>query len=180
MPRKVIDVECVRVLKGHRSAVLNVKFTANGAYCMSTSQDKSVVLWNPVKGLAIKEYKGPHNHEVNDVSMTTDNSRFATCGGDKSAFLWDVTSGEVIRKFSGHEGGTCLTHIYLTCCRSGKIHCCEIAGDNGLLLTGCYDKAVRIWDMKAPSTYRPIQVLTEAKDAISRYVPNPNKVHRTG
>lgn len=95
----VIDPECVRILKGHRGPVLNVKFTANGKYCISASQDKSAILWNPFRGLVIKEYKGPHNHEVNDVCITSDNARFVTCGGDRSAFLWDVSTAEVIGKF---------------------------------------------------------------------------------
>lgn len=148
----VVDPECAYVLRGHTAPVLNVRFTKNGAYCMSTSQDKSLILWNPVKGKAIRQYKKPHNHEVNDVSITSDNSQFVSCGGDKYAFLWDVLSGEVIRKFGGHNG---------------KLYCCQFAADDTLLLTGCYDKAVRIFDLRTHQRSRPIQVLDDARDAVS-------------
>lgn len=100
----LISPQCVRVLEGHKAPVLNVKFTLNGLYCISVSQDKSSILWNPNRGLAIKHYAGFHNHEINDVSITTDNSKFVTAGGDKSVALWDVATGAVVRRFSGHEG----------------------------------------------------------------------------
>jgi len=41
----------------------------------------------------VKEYVGPHAHEVRDVAVSRDNTRFASCGGDKAAFLGDVSTG---------------------------------------------------------------------------------------
>lgn len=102
--RNLFNATCTHILKKHTGAVLNVEFTENGTYCISTSQDKTLVLWNPAKGLPIKQYSGPHNHEISNVTISADNARFASCGGDKAAFLWDVTTGDVIRKFPGHEG----------------------------------------------------------------------------
>lgn len=45
-------------------------------------QDRSLRLWNPVKGLFIKEYRG-HGYEVRDVSVCIDNSKMASVGGDR-------------------------------------------------------------------------------------------------
>lgn len=45
-------------------------------------QDRTLRLWNPVKGLFIKEYRG-HGYEVRDVSVCTDNSKMASVGGDR-------------------------------------------------------------------------------------------------
>jgi mitogen-activated protein kinase organizer 1 len=47
----------------------------------------------------VKEYAGPHGHEVLDVAIAKDNASFASCGGDRTVFLWDVASGQV--------GGAC-------------------------------------------------------------------------
>jgi len=65
-------------------------------------QDRTLRLWNPHKGFAIKTYAG-HGYEVRDVSVSVDNSQMASVGGDKQVFLWDVASGKVIRKFKGHD-----------------------------------------------------------------------------
>lgn len=45
-------------------------------------QDRTLRLWNPVKGLFIKEYRG-HGYEVRDVSVSLDNSKMASVGGDR-------------------------------------------------------------------------------------------------
>jgi mitogen-activated protein kinase organizer 1 len=45
-------------------------------------QDRTLRLWNPVKGLFIKEYRG-HGYEVRDVSVCNDNSKMASVGGDR-------------------------------------------------------------------------------------------------
>eukprot|EP00746_Dinoflagellata_sp_MGD_P000194 gnl/MRDRNA2_/MRDRNA2_100354_c0_seq1.p1 gnl/MRDRNA2_/MRDRNA2_100354_c0~~gnl/MRDRNA2_/MRDRNA2_100354_c0_seq1.p1 ORF type:complete len:303 (-),score=54.13 gnl/MRDRNA2_/MRDRNA2_100354_c0_seq1:67-975(-) len=140
----------VHTMEGHKAPVLSVRFSANGKYCMSTSQDKSVRLWNPHSGLFVKEYKGPHNHEINDIAITEDNSRFVTVGGDKFAFLWDVASGRVIRKFSGHER---------------KINAVAFNSTETVCLTASHDKTVRIWDLKSRSN-TPIQILSEASDSV--------------
>lgn len=140
----------VHTMEGHKAPVLSVRFSASGKYCMSTSQDKSVRLWNPTSGLCIKEYKGPHNHEVNDVAITEDNSRFVTVGGDKMGFLWDVASGRVLRKFTGHDR---------------KINAVAFNSTETVCLTASHDKTVRIWDLKARSN-TPIQVLSDATDSV--------------
>jgi hypothetical protein len=45
-------------------------------------QDRTLRLWNPLKGLFIKEYRG-HGYEVRDVSVCIDNSKMASVGGDR-------------------------------------------------------------------------------------------------
>jgi WD40 repeat protein len=49
-------------------------------------QDRTLRLWNAVKGLFIKEYRG-HGYEVRDVSVCNDNSKMASVGGDRQVRL---------------------------------------------------------------------------------------------
>uniref|UniRef100_A0A0G4FJC4 Uncharacterized protein n=1 Tax=Chromera velia CCMP2878 TaxID=1169474 RepID=A0A0G4FJC4_9ALVE len=139
-------------LEGHRAAVQNVKFNLNSKYCMSCSADKAVRLWNPHRGVCIREYAGPHNHEVNDVSITGDNSRFVSVGGDRLAFLWDVSTGQVIRKFMGHNG---------------RINFCEFAHTGDVFVTGSYDKTVRFWDMRARNRNAIQTIDDEFRDSVT-------------
>lgn len=48
-------------------------------YCL---QDRTLQLWNPLKGLFIKAYVG-HGYEVRDVSVCGDNSKLSSVGGDR-------------------------------------------------------------------------------------------------
>eukprot|EP00919_Chromeraceae_sp_WS-2016_P044127 GHVR01105165.1.p1 GENE.GHVR01105165.1~~GHVR01105165.1.p1 ORF type:complete len:310 (+),score=69.93 GHVR01105165.1:22-951(+) len=139
-------------LEGHTGVVTNVKFNSNGTYCMSCSNDKTIRLWNPSRGIQIKEYSGPHNYEIFDVCISQDNSKFVSVGADKAAFLWDVSTAQVIRKFFGHHG---------------RINCCALSPvSNEVLVTGSYDKSLMFWDMRARGRL-PIQTLTDFSDAVS-------------
>ena len=47
------------------------RYSVDGNYCMTAGQDKSVKLWNPNKGRALKTYSG-HGYEVMYCDWLTD------------------------------------------------------------------------------------------------------------
>jgi mitogen-activated protein kinase organizer 1 len=68
-----------RTLNGHEGAVNAVRFTSDGAYCMTCSDDRTVRLWNPHKddpsgdsrnALLIKTYSGVHGYQIFDVCIS--------------------------------------------------------------------------------------------------------------
>jgi len=85
-------------LIGHSGAVNSVKWTLDGAYCLSCSQDKTIRLWNPLresvndtKGvLNIMTFSNVHTKPVYDISAFKDNSKFWSGGGEGKLFLWNV------------------------------------------------------------------------------------------
>lgn len=66
----------------HRPTTHGAPAGAGDAHCCCTLQDRTLRLWNPLKGLFIKEYRG-HGYEVRDVSVCIDNSKMASVGGDR-------------------------------------------------------------------------------------------------
>lgn len=126
-----------------------ITFSKNGRYIISASQDKTLRLWNPHSGAAVKTYQGAHNQEVNDVKIFQDNARFASCGGDKQFFIWDVTTGQVNRKFVGHDR---------------KVNSLAMGPNEDVLISASHDKTVRFWDLRARG--KAIQTLTEASDSV--------------
>jgi len=80
-----------------------------------------------------------------------DNARFASCGGDRQPFLWDVATGRIIRKFKGHDK---------------EVNCIRFNEENTVLVTGSYDKSVKVWDCKSNSQ-EAIQIMNEAKDSVT-------------
>lgn len=120
------------------------------------------------EGRLIQTYTA-HSHEVLSLAVTPDNARFASAGGDRTVFLWDVSTATPLRRFSHATEG----HV-------GRVNCVATGGadeNHSLVVSGGFDTTVRIWDIRSPSSggggggggggTRPIQVLDEARDAIS-------------
>ena len=141
-----------RRLRGHSGAVLCVRYTADGAYAVTSGADRSIKLWNPARAspesgaLLIKTYAGPHAKEVSAVAVAADSARLASCGGDKTAFVWDVATGAVVRRLEGH---------------SARVNCVAFcAPSHALLATGSYDQTLKLWDLV---TARRVATLEHAR-----------------
>jgi len=152
------------------SAVNAVRFTRDGNYCLSASDDRTIRLWNPHKDdprstcnsfsssvmqsaspLHIKTYGGGHGLGINDVTISKNNERFASCGGDKFCLIWDITSGSIVRRLQGH---------------SQRINSVDMNDDGSLLMTASYDSTVSLWDLRS-SNRDPVQTLRDFKDSVT-------------
>ncbi|KAI8809595.1 WD40-repeat-containing domain protein [Cladochytrium replicatum] len=140
----------VRVLSGHSGPVYAATYSADSQYVLTAGADKSVKLWNPVRGVCVKSYS-VHAREVLDVKVAPDNSRFVTCGADKNVFLIDVGTGKTIRRCTGHLA---------------RVNGVDFNQDASVIASASYDATVRLWDLKAQTRF-PIQVLSDAKDDVT-------------
>jgi mitogen-activated protein kinase organizer 1 len=147
-------------LIGHKAAIYVVKYSKDGLYCFSGSQDKTIKLWNPSKNLLVKSYDTLHSQDVLDVSISSDNSKMISAGGDKQVNYFDVLTGSVVRRFYGH---------------TDRINSLAFNKLETVIVTGSYDCSVRIWDLKATSR-EPIQILNQAKDSISKVLILNDKI----
>ncbi|KAK7403230.1 hypothetical protein QQX98_011002 [Neonectria punicea] len=160
-------------LLGANGPVHAVAYSASpGTYILTGSADRSIRLYNPFpstalpgenpnhkpavpQGRLIQTYAA-HGYEVLSLAVAADNQRFVSSGGDRTVFLWDVATAVTTRRF----GGNAQSH-------SARVNCVSFAGDgDSLVVSGGFDTTVRIWDTKSTS-YKPIQVLTEARDAVT-------------
>ncbi|XP_056181927.1 LOW QUALITY PROTEIN: WD repeat domain-containing protein 83 [Falco biarmicus] len=150
-PRPELPRRRVRTLQCGQGAVRAVRFNVDGNYCMTCGSDKSLKLWNPHKGTALRTYQG-HGYEVLDAAGSFDNSQLCSCGADKTVALWDVASGQVVRKYRGH---------------AGKVNCVQFNEEATIIVSGSIDSTVRCWDCRSRRP-DPVQVLDEAKgDGVS-------------
>ncbi|KAI1180894.1 WD40-repeat-containing domain protein [Nemania sp. FL0916] len=179
-------------LLGSSGPVHALAYSASpGTYILAGSSDRSIRLYNPApsnnnnnvsshvppasshlsrkpgttvvgEGRLIQTYSA-HGYEVLSLSVARDNARFASAGGDRAVFLWDVATAQTLRRFSGqgqHGHGINSGH-------TARVNCVCFAGDgDGLVVSGGLDASVRIWDSRSGNP-KPVQVLTEAKDAVT-------------
>ena len=120
----------MRDLTGHEEAINVVKFTREGNYAMTGSDDRTIRLWNPLKddpsksteipqALHIKTYSGCHGYPILDIAIANDNSKFVSAGGDKAVFQVDVSTGRTIRRIQAHNhrinAVVCLIESFNNC-----------------------------------------------------------------
>lgn len=127
-------------LEGHTGYINCVKFSNDDNYCMTGGQDGTVILWNPFKGKLVKNFKGIHNREIQDIAITKDNNKVASCGADRPVFYWDVQTNQTIKIFSGHNA---------------RVNTCCFNDDENVIVSGSYDGTMRIFDIKQ---YKPVEL----------------------
>nr|XP_054103820.1 WD repeat domain-containing protein 83-like [Callithrix jacchus] len=94
----------LKTLDCGQGAVPAVRFNVDGNYCLACGSDKTLKLWNPLRGTLLRTYSG-HGYEVLDAAGSFDNSSLCSGGGgDKAVVLWDVASGQVVHKFRATQG----------------------------------------------------------------------------
>uniref|UniRef100_A0A8C9PJP4 WD repeat domain-containing protein 83 n=1 Tax=Spermophilus dauricus TaxID=99837 RepID=A0A8C9PJP4_SPEDA len=140
----------LKTLDCEQGAVRAVRFNVDGNYCLTCGSDKTLKLWNPLRGTLLRTYSG-HGYEVLDAAGSFDNSNLCSGGGDKAVVLWDVASGQVVRKFRGH---------------AGKVNTVQFNEEATLILSGSIDSSIRCWDCRSRRP-EPVQTLDEARDGIS-------------
>nr|XP_044607819.1 WD repeat domain-containing protein 83 isoform X1 [Equus asinus] len=168
----------LKTLDCGQGAVRAVRFNVDGNYCLTCGGDKTLKLWNPLRGTLLRTYSG-HGYEVLDAAGSFDNSSLCSGGGDKAVVLWDVASGQVVRKFRGHAGkvNTVQFNEEATVILSGESE--AKAGGPGVLPLppksdlpflpaplGSIDSSIRCWDCRSRRP-EPVQTLDEARDGVS-------------
>jgi mitogen-activated protein kinase organizer 1 len=147
--------ECI----GHSSAVNAVRFTDDGNYAMTCSDDRSVKLFNPHRddpkhhkqALLIKSYAGNHSYAIHDIAIAHDNSKFIAAGNDRNMFYCDVATGNVIRRIHGHNQ---------------KVNAVALNRDATILLSASDDKTLKAWDLRS-NLRDPIQTMDQFKDSVT-------------
>lgn len=133
-----------------QGSVRAVRFNIDGTYCLTCGADKKIKLWNPHRQLHLKTYGG-HANEVLDAAGSCDSSHVVSCSADKSVILWDVSTGQPIRRLRNH---------------AASVSCVKFNEESTMAISGSVDNTVACWDVRT-RTNEPVQVLRDAKDAIT-------------
>nr|XP_043617518.1 serine-threonine kinase receptor-associated protein-like [Erigeron canadensis] len=134
MDKKKVAVPLV--CHGHSRPVVDLFYspiTPDGFFLISASKDSTPMLRNGETGDWIGTFEG-HKGAVWSCCLDTNALRAASASADFTAKLWDALTGDVLHSFD-HK------HIVRTCSFSEDTH---------FLLTGGFEKILRIFDLNRP------------------------------
>lgn len=121
------------VCHGHSRPVVDLFYspiTPDGFFLISASKDSSPMLRNGETGDWIGTFEG-HKGAVWSCCLNTNALRAASGSADFTAKIWDALSGDELHSFE-HK------HI---------VRACAFSEDTHLLLTGGFEKVLRIFDL---------------------------------
>ena len=118
-----------------RSARLDLskgEFSVDGKYCMTCGADKTLILWNPVRKLMLKTYRGVGS-ELLDAAGSCDNSMVLVGGRDKQPTIFDVESGKMLKRWREH---------------GGVVNAVAFNEDSRVALSASQDTTIRAFDVR--------------------------------
>jgi len=130
-PDNMRDLARVRpdFLVGHTSWVNMVAFSPTGSVMASTSNDKTIRLWDTSRMRQIGILNG-HTAEVNTVAFSPDGKLLASSSKDNSVRLWNIAAQREVAQLKGHQSW---------------VNSATFSPDGSLLITAAGDNTIRFW-----------------------------------
>jgi WD40 repeat protein len=125
---------------GHRGAVVDLAFAADGSRIASASYDGTVRLWDARSGRQLRVLRG-HTHRVFGVAIDDRRGLLASGGSDGTIRLWDLASGAVRKVLSGP---------------TDLVFDVVFHPHRELLLSAGLDRVVRLWDLHTGALRREL------------------------
>src|SRR6185437_14731065 len=126
--------QTVRTLGGHRGAVTEVVFSADGSRLLSAAGEPGLFgelkIWNTADGALLRTIIG-HSDSLYACALSPDGQWIASGGYDQQIKLWDAATGQELRTLIGHNGAI----FGLAFSPHGK-----------LLASASADRTVKLWD----------------------------------
>ncbi len=116
--------------------------------------DHDTPVSNLPRALAIQTYDDGIRYTPTALHINHDSTRILI-GSDKTAVLIDCITKKVLRQFHNHTAVINSVSMFMS------------NGMDQIYASASYDATVCLWDARSSNTYRPIQVLKDAKDSVT-------------
>jgi len=168
------------ILEGHSDEVWNVCFSPDGKFLASGSKDSTTIIWDTTN-FQLKYRLYGHTDAISNMYWSPDGTQLLTCSNDKTIKLWDIINEKLVHTYEEHTEGV-TSCAWLPCGTkfvSGSLDKClylwnvngkilhqypssrvtdiAISKDGTRLVTICYEKKIRIFNVESGEEISSIQ-----------------------
>lgn len=122
---RVSDWNCVHILGGHKDEVNDLAIHPSGKLALSVSKDKTVQMWNLIKGRS--GFIRKLDAEASKVFFSSDGQKYGLVM-DQTVLIYNAENGEILCKF----------------CHNGRIHASAFASPDLVVAVGEIESIV-VW-----------------------------------
>ncbi|TKR88600.1 hypothetical protein L596_012816 [Steinernema carpocapsae] len=131
-------------LTGHQKGINKIKFSPNGMFIASASNDGTVKIWS-FENQAQEHTLIGHARGVTDVTWHPSSKFVLSCSYDRQVLYWNLDGGAFNPDNSSHEVSCLNGHQDI-------VWCCAIDPVKGrYACSGSLDRTVMVWDLEDPS-----------------------------
>ena len=124
-------VQIKKRLSGHSHFITDLILSPDGKFCISSSWDKTLRLWDLTTSKTVRRFTG-HRNDVLSVALSPDNRLIVSGSRDKSIKLWN-TLGECKNTFQEQKSSS-----WVSCVKF-------LPGEEPLVLSSYWDGLIKIW-----------------------------------
>ena len=124
---------CIVTFHEHTAGITACEFAKRGNVLFTASLDGSIRAWDLIRYRNFRTFTAPSKLSFSCVAV--DPSGEVVCAGSIDSFdihIWSVQTGQLLDQMSGHEG---------------PISALSFAPQGGLLISGSWDRTVRLWNI---------------------------------
>ena len=143
--------QCMKTLRGHRHEVSSIAIHETGVLALTTSRDKTLRLWDLVKGRTT--FQSKLEEEAEQVAFSPSGTMYA------------LRSGKVVSVFRVGSEGDQKACIALEHSRRVTSFC--FGNEDDAIITGTEDGVVRAWHVPDSGASRPPSIIVELEGAHS-------------
>ncbi|KAF3519299.1 hypothetical protein DY000_02059441 [Brassica cretica] len=153
MLRNGETADWIGTFEGHKGAVWSSCLDNNALRAASASADFSAKLWDALTGDVLHSFE--HKHIVRACAFSEDTKRLLTGGFEKILRVFDLNRLDAPPTEVDKSPGSVRTLTWLHSDQTILSSCTDIGGDTKRLLTGGFEKILRVFDLNrldAPPT----------------------------
>ncbi len=140
------------VQTGHFGDVVVVKYSPNGSFIASGSEDNTVKLWDVTTGKVVRTLVA-HRGYITALDFNASGDMLVTAAKDNTIRIWDVRKGTEVRTLPGHS-------FYASAV--------AFSPTNNIIASCSIDKTVKLWDIRIGKEIPiPITGLTKPQNTLA-------------